>query len=142
MADLEIRAGLVIPERELRYSYSRASGPGGQNVNKLETRVQLWFSLMQSEVFSDAEKARIARAAGRRMTAEGELLMACDQHRHRERNRDELLQRLRRLILQALQKQKKRIKTKPTKGSQRRRVEGKRRRAQHKANRQRPIRDD
>ena len=137
-SDLEIRPGLVIPGRELRFSYSRSSGPGGQNVQKVETRVQLRFALMTSEVLGDKQKARIAALAGRRMTAEGELIMACEIYRERERNRVELRARLRRLILQALRPRKKRVATKPTRASRERRLQEKQRRSHRKQERRRP----
>ena len=142
MSDLEIKPGMVIPARELQFAYSRSGGPGGQNVNKVETRVQLRFDLEASLVFNAGQKRRIAEAAGRRMTSEGQLLMSCDSYRERERNRAELLARFRRLVLSAIAPKKARKATKPTQGSKRRRLEGKKRRSAIKSSRRRPGADD
>ncbi len=142
MDDLEIGPGLVLPKGEIRFHYSRSSGPGGQNVNKVETRVQLRFALARSAVLTERQKSRITEAAGRRMTSEGDLLLSCDMHRERERNRQELYARLRRLILVALTPKKRRVKTRPTRGSNERRLREKRRRAEHKQQRRRPRREE
>ena len=139
---LEVNARISIPDDEIVFIYSRSGGPGGQHVNKVETRAQLRFALFASKVLDAAQKARIANAAGRRLTAEGELLMVCGRHRQRARNREELLDRLRVFLLEALTPQKARKKTKPTRGSQRRRLAQKQRRGAIKRDRRRPPGDD
>lgn len=139
---LYINDRITIPDDEIVFVYSRAGGPGGQHVNKVETRAQLRFALFKSRVFDDGQKARLAHAAGRRLTADGELLMSCGKHRERSRNRDDLLERLRAFVLEALAPKKVRKKTKPTRGSQQRRLASKQRRSDIKRDRKRPRLDD
>lgn len=141
MSDLEVTSGLVIPARELEFAYSRSSGPGGQNVQKVETRVQLRWRLFASEACTRAQKAAIATAAGRRMTTAGDLILTCQMHRERERNRRELRARLRRLIRHALQPRKKRVRTNPPRAAKERRLREKRQRSQRKRDRRPPAGD-
>ncbi len=140
--DLVIFDDLTIPGDELDFVFSRASGPGGQHVNKVETRVQLRFRLFASRVLDDAQKDRIAKAAGRRLTADGEVLMTCGRHRERSRNRDEVRERLRAFIVEVLTPQKTRRETKPTRAAKKRRLDAKQRRGAIKQDRRRPDRGD
>src|SRR5579862_993146 len=99
---LPVAAGIEIPDGELSMAFVRASGPGGQNVNKVATAVQLRFDLEHSSVLDAAVKARLRALGGRRVTAEGALLIVARNHRTQEQNRREALARLTELIRRAL----------------------------------------
>jgi len=114
-----------IPEDEYEISFVRAAGPGGQNVNKLSTAAQLRFFVDNSRVLDGAAKQRLRHLAGRRFTEAGELLIIARNHRTQEGNRREALERLAELLERARHVPKPRRATKPTRASQRRRVEGK-----------------
>lgn len=131
---VEVAPGVLMPKGALVYSASRSSGPGGQNVNKVNTRVELRLAL-EAIPIPPAARARLARLAGRRLTAEGVLLIVADDHRSQKQNKSEALLRLRDLIVRALVKPKPRIATKPTKGSDRRRIEAKKQRGEIKKTR-------
>lgn len=126
---LEIRPGVAIPEWELAAEFTRASGPGGQNVNKVETRVVLRFDLARSGALTSEQKALATRRLGPRLTARGELVVAASTHRSRERNYAEARERLAGLLRTALVPERVRRATRPSKGSVRRRLDAKRRRS-------------
>lgn len=126
-----------IRQEELRFSAVRASGPGGQNVNKVSTKIELRVRLSAINL-DPAALARLRRLAGRRITEAGELVLTESGSRSQSANRESVLDRLRRLVGEALVEPRRRVATKPTKGSQRRRVEGKRRRSDTKKARRRP----
>src|SRR5205085_565134 len=126
---IRVTASIAIDEREIEESFIRASGPGGQNVNKLATAVQLRFDVRGSPSLPDDVRARLARLAGKRLTREGVLVITAQRHRTQERNRADALARLVELIRQAAVAPKPRRPTKPTLASRRRRLEGKKRRA-------------
>jgi ribosome-associated protein len=120
---------IAIDESEVAETFVRSSGPGGQNVNKLSTAVQLRFDVQNSPSLPDDVKVRLARLAGRRLTREGVLVLVAQNHRTQERNRADALERLVELIREAAVRPIPRRPTKPTKASRERRIETKKRRA-------------
>ena len=135
---LAVTPSLTIPDDEIEERFARASGPGGQNVNKVETAVQLRFDLRGSRVLAVDVKARLERLAGRRLTRDGVLVLIADRFRQQERNRADARERLAALIRAALERPRPRAATRPTKASRVRRLEAKTRRGQVKALRGRP----
>lgn len=132
---LEVTATLRIPDSELVESFVRASGPGGQNVNKVASAVELRFDVAQSAVLPDALRARLLARRDRRLTADGVLVIQASRFRDQARNREDARARLAELIRAALHVPKKRVATKPTRASQERRIASKKKRAQHKQGR-------
>ena len=121
-----------IPDGDLQFNFVRASGPGGQNVNKVATAAQLRFDLAGTLALSPSVKARLQALAGHRVSAEGTLLINARNHRTQEGNRREALARLQDLIARATLEPKKRRATRPTFGSQQRRMEDKTQRKRRK----------
>ena len=134
-AGVELAPGVYVPESSLRFQYARSSGPGGQNVNKVNSKAEVWVQAAAITGLTDAARARLRAMAGRRWTAAGEIHVASDTERRQELNREAVLARLRELLLQAMHEPKRRKKTKPSRAAKRRRVEGKRRRGEIKAKR-------
>ena len=139
---LKVTETLTIARKYIRISYVRAQGPGGQNVNKVSTRAQLQFDLENCEQLGPAVKKRLRPILGRRLTKSGYVIIQSDRFRDQIRNRHECLNRLARLIRQALIPPKKRIATKPTRAAKRKRMEDKKRRSVTKQYRRKPDRED
>jgi len=139
---LQITETLALAEWELSESFIRASGPGGQNVNKVSTAVELRFEAERSPHLGPGVKARLKKLAGRRWTTEGAIVLQVEETRSQARNREIARARLVELVRAALVAPKRRIATKPTLGSQRRRVAAKSARGEVKARRGRVAEDD
>jgi ribosome-associated protein len=130
---IRITDKIALDERELGESFIRSSGPGGQNVNKVSSAVQLRFDARASHALDSGTFRRLVVLAGRRMTKEGVLVITANQHRMQERNREEALARLVELIQQAAIVPKRRKPTRPSRASKQRRLEAKANRSKTKA---------
>jgi ribosome-associated protein len=135
-AAITLAPGVTVPESALRMQYSRSGGPGGQNVNKVNTRVQLWVPLAAIAGLSENALARLRTLAGSRLTIADDIHIAAETERTQERNRQAVLDRLRELILTAVKEPRRRRKTKPSRGAKERRLKGKRLRSEIKSRRQ------
>lgn len=139
---LVIADGIEIPEEELQSEYSRSGGPGGQHVNKTETRVVLRFALAKTTSIPEPDKGRMMLRLATRLTKAGELLVACDKHRVRSDNEREARERLAALLAKAREVPKARVKTRPSRGAKERRLADKRREGGKKQTRRSPQGDD
>jgi ribosome-associated protein len=139
---LRITSQIAIDETELDETFIRASGPGGQNVNKLSSAVQLRFDVRHSPSLPEGVRTRLERLAGKRLTREGVLVITAQRHRTQERNRADARERLIELIREAATPPVPRRPTRPTRASRERRIESKKRRATIKGlRRTRPPQD-
>ncbi len=132
---LQVTATLHIPEGELVESFVRASGPGGQNVNKVASAVELRFDVAQSAALPEPLRARLLARRDRRLTAGGVFVIQASRFRDQARNREDARERLAEIVRAALHVPKKRVATKPTRASKERRIASKKKRAQHKQGR-------
>jgi ribosome-associated protein len=126
---IRITDQIAIDEREIEENFIRASGPGGQNVNKLATAVQLRFNVRGSPALPPDARERLERLSGKRLTKDGVLVITAQRHRTQERNRQDALERLIDLIRRAAERPVARRPTRPTAASRQRRLEAKKRRA-------------
>ena len=139
---LQIPPNIAIADWELQESFIRASGPGGQNVNKVSTAVELRFHMRTSPSLGPAVKTRLAAIAGRLLTKDGEIVIRADRFRTQDRNREDARDRLSAMIAEAAIPPKPRVKTRPTKASKERRLEGKATRSTVKKLRQKAPADE
>lgn len=141
MDDLPIDDALCIPGEELEERFVRSSGPGGQNVNKVSTKVELRFDAANSTVLDDSVRERLLKLAGRRATVEGVIVLEAQSERSRERNRQDARERLVELIRRALVRPRKRKPTRPTRASKEKRLQEKNQRGRVKQKRG-PVRGE
>lgn len=127
--------GVRVPESAVRVQFSRASGPGGQNVNKVNSRVEMWVKLNAIDGLTDGAQIRLRQMCGSRLTQEDEIHLDAHERRSQVANRELALERLRELLLRAIVEPKKRKKTRPSYGAKKRRLESKRRRSEIKQGR-------
>ncbi|MDN3478953.1 alternative ribosome rescue aminoacyl-tRNA hydrolase ArfB [Curtobacterium sp. APC 4022] len=140
--DLEVGPGLTIPESELQWRFSRSSGAGGQHVNTSDSRVQLTWDVAGSSAVTEEQRTRILERTGRRTAAAGAITVTVSARRSQLRNREAALDALRELLREALAPPAPaRRPTRPTRGSQRRRLAGKQQRSATKQQRRRPSDD-
>lgn len=135
MKDLMIQPGLIIPARELDVSVARSGGPGGQNVNKVSSKVTLSWKVAETDILTPVAKDRLLKLAANRINLDGELQITSQEHRDQPANYDVCVLKLRQLVLQALRPPKIRKPTRPTAGSKKRRLEAKAKQSQRKATR-------
>jgi ribosome-associated protein len=135
---IEIGPHLAIPDDELTFVTSRSSGPGGQNVNKLETRVTLLFDVAGSPSLTDEQRQRIADRLSGRINKDGVLRVASQRHRTQAANRQAAVERFVELIGEALASRRRRRPTRPSRAAERRRIEQKKRRGELKRRRRKP----
>ena len=135
----QVAPGVAAPPGALRLQFARSSGPGGQNVNKLNTKAELWVRIDLLDGLSDAARLRLRTASGRRMTTAGTLHLTSESHRGQEANRLAVFERLREMIVRAKVEPKVRRKTKISRAAKAKRLEQKKRRGQIKSMRKSPF---
>ncbi|QIZ78613.1 alternative ribosome rescue aminoacyl-tRNA hydrolase ArfB [Ferrimonas lipolytica] len=130
---LQLSARVTLPAHEIEMQMIRASGPGGQHVNKTSTAIQLIFDVNASKALPEAYKEKLLSKGHPNLSASGKLIIKAQQYRSQEMNRQDALERLKIILLEAMVEQRKRYATKPTRSSQRRRVDSKKKHGQTKA---------
>ena len=135
MEPLRVSNRLTLPAEELRVSFARSGGPGGQNVNKVASKAVLRFSVRRSGALSEAQRHLLLQRLGNRLTGEGEVVIHASRFREQARNLEDARERLAELLHGALAAPRTRKRTRPTRGSQKRRLESKRQRGQLKRDR-------
>jgi ribosome-associated protein len=138
---IPIDDNLAIPDEEVSFATSRSGGPGGQNVNKLETRVTLRFDLAGSGALSEEQKARLRERLATRITREGVLQVSSQRHRSQGANREAAVERFTELLQENLREETPRRKTRPSRAAKARRLDAKRRQSQRKRERGTPPTD-
>jgi len=139
---IDIGPGLRLPWAELEFRATRASGPGGQHVNRSATRIELWWDLMASPALTEAQRSLLADRLGHRLDRAGRLRLVSGERRSQTQNRDAAVARLQALVAAALRPRKPRKATRPTRASVERRIEGKKRRGSLKRGRRKPGAED
>ncbi|MGI9470410.1 MAG: alternative ribosome rescue aminoacyl-tRNA hydrolase ArfB [Rubripirellula sp.] len=142
MADLYVNSRLTIPDREISISAARSSGPGGQNVNKVNSKVTLRWSPAACQLLREDWRRRFVTRHGNRINREGQLVLSSEQYRDQGRNLADVRHKLVTMLLECQAAPKFRKATRPTLGSKRRRLDRKRQQSEKKQNRRRPSRDD
>ena len=133
---VEVTGEINLQESELIFEFIRSSGPGGQNINKVATAVQLRFDVAHTLSLTEAVRTRLMRLAGKRLTSEGVLVIEAKRYRSQDKNRQDALERLNNLVRKAAEKPKTRRKTRPSQAVKEERLHNKRRRSQLKSSRQ------
>jgi len=142
MADIVVNSRITIPESELTVSFSRSGGPGGQNVNKVETKVTLRWRPKDSVALSKRDQTWLLNKLRSKLTTEGDIIITSSKTRAREQNRTDAYEKLAELVRTSLVRPKKRKPTRPTRNSVKRRLAAKQRQSDKKRNRRKPSRDD
>jgi ribosome-associated protein len=135
---IRLGRGVVVPDAEVEFSATRASGPGGQSVNKTSSRVELRWNLRESEALTETQRARLEERLASRLTSDGVLILAGSEHKSQHRNREAVVARFKALVGEALEPPKTRTRTKPTRGSKERRLRSKKHRGEVKRLRKPP----
>jgi ribosome-associated protein len=139
---IRVNAQIAIPRREIRFSFVRSSGPGGQNVNKVASKAVLRWPISTSPSVTDEVKARLLRRLGRRINDRGELVLASQRYRDQSKNIDDCLEKMRDLVSAAATLPKRRKKTRQPRGAREARLQQKRKAGEKKQGRRRPAADD
>lgn len=138
---MRVTRSLTVPDSEIEYRYSRSGGPGGQHANKTSTKVELVWDVAGSNALGPRQRARLLEGLGRRLDNSGTLRLASDRYRSQYRNKEDVNERLRRLVAQALATRRSRVATAPTAAAKQRRLDQKRRRSDVKKMRRTPQGD-